>query len=309
VQFEIVRDEGSLVSLAADWRRLHAASTWVNPFTTLPWVRSCFEEHRAAAELQVIIALAESRLVGIAPLMITARDGRETIKFIGDTRGDYNGFLAENSDIERALFDFTVATRGRQPLLLCNLIAETSDLPRVIPARHINDAFAFRVSKGVTPSWITAAARRYRAWCRSGGDVTCSRGEAAANQVRAIAAVEAHSWKAKAAILRFATAEQQNFLRRVLSGCTELELWLASRGDALLAYSVSFRMAGRVCFYQGAFDESAKRYSLGNVLDYAAMKNEWEAGTLLEYDFMSGREAYKAARTNLIRPMYRVAID
>ncbi|HEY8434222.1 MAG TPA: hypothetical protein VIK68_06375, partial [Sphingomicrobium sp.] len=91
---EIVRSDKSFALLEPHWDRLYAEAGGANPFLSFPWTKACRETVAAGLDLFVITVWRAGLLIGIAPLCIERRLGFSTLRFIGDGRSDYLGFLA-----------------------------------------------------------------------------------------------------------------------------------------------------------------------------------------------------------------------
>lgn len=323
---ELCRTEAALLNLEADWRRLYAEASASNPFLTYEWTAACWAEVRQRARPFVITLRREGRLVAVAPLRQEQQAGFRVLRFMGDGRSDYLGFLSapDEGNPEAGLLSALRAARGTWDLAVLRQLGEPftrlreAPLPDGLRARSVEGTVAPHFSHGgdwesavkYGPSWLRRMVKESRRFERLGGTVERLVGEEAAEQVATVASIEAQSWKGREGVGRFQHAAAQELLRQTLRGLGgrgEMELWLARIDGNPVAFEINFLPPGRIWLYQGAYREDFKKYSPGAVLDYRSIQRAWEAGAR-EYDFMSGDEAYKLDRTSALRPLHYLAM-
>jgi CelD/BcsL family acetyltransferase involved in cellulose biosynthesis len=325
-QIELLCDSSALAALGSEWAELHARSVPRNPFLSWEWTAICWEQLCRSARPFLLTARADGRLAGIAPLCVESRLGFRVLRFIGDGRSDYLGFLhaAEHRPVERALLDALAGLRTEWDLaVLRQLSATYSSLPAsqvpaelrgqqvrgtVAPYLAFDGDWDTLLKQG--PGWLKRMAKASRKWLKDGGVVERLPEAEAARHVDAVSAVEARSWKGREGAARFQPGPGKELLRRALETLGargEMELWLARKDGRPVAYEINFLTPERICLYQGAYDEEYRKWSPGGVLDFLSIERAWQLG-LREYDFMSGDEPYKAERTTSERPLDYLAL-
>lgn len=310
--------------LQSEWRSLHAESELQNPFLSHEWTAACWEELGGGASLFVVAVRERGRLIGLAPLRLERRSGFRVLRFIGDGRSDYLGFLVspQHPEAARALLEALGALRHRWDLAVLRQLGEpytdlaTVSLPAGVVGRGVEGTVApyfahagnwdSAVAEG--PKWLRKMGKESRRFERVGGTVERLTGAAAAAHVPTVAAIEAASWKGRTGVARFRTAAAQALLRQALTGLPDqMELWLACVEGEPVAFEINFLASDRIWLYQGAFREEARRHSPGAVLDFQSIRRAWEAG-VREYDFLAGDEEYKMCRTTELRPIRYLAL-
>jgi CelD/BcsL family acetyltransferase involved in cellulose biosynthesis len=325
-QIDVLRDTSALAALGSEWTELHAQSVPRNPFLSWEWTAICREQLCRNAAPFILTARSEGRLAGVAPLCIESRLGFRVLRFIGDGRSDYLGFLhaAEHLPVERALLDALAGLRSEWDLAVLRQLSATytalplSQLPPDLRGQQVRGTVApylafdgdwdTLLKKG--PGWLKRMAKASRKWLKDGGAVERLPEGEAAQYVEAVAAVEARSWKGREGAARFQPGPGQELLRRALETLGargEMELWLAHKDGRPVAYEINFLTPERICLYQGAYDEEYRKWSPGGVLDFLSIERAWQLGRR-EYDFMSGDEPYKAERTTSERPLDYLAL-
>ena len=320
-EFELIDTDPGLQALEAEWAQLHARNTPRNPFLSYEWTAACRQHHCPQSELYVLAARESGQLVGLAPLRRDRSLGFHVLRFIGDGRSDYLGFLheARHPDVPSALLDHLEERRGEWNLAVFRQLAEPySTLAETLLPRHLRSeevegtvaphlAFSgeWDALLASGPGWLKRMAKASRKWVKDGGSVVRVPGEEAAHYVEQIAAIEAYSWKGAEGVARFQPGSGQELLRQALATLAprgEMELWLAWKDDQPVAFEINFLAPGRIWLYQGAYRTEFRKYSPGGVLDFLSIERAWKDGAR-EYDFMSGDEPYKAERTVAERPI------
>lgn len=320
-EIELIDTDSGLCALAAEWSQLHARSTPRNPFLSYEWTVACRQHHCPRTELFVLAARERGELVGVAPLRRDHSLGFRVLRFIGDGRSDYLGFLhaASHPEVPAALLDHLQELQGEWNLAVLRQLAEPySELAEtLVPeylrsqevegtvAPHLTFSGDWDALLATGPGWLKRMAKASRKWVKDGGTTVRVPGEEAAQYVEQIAEVEAHSWKGEEGVARFQPGPGQELLRQALSTLAprgEMELWLAWKDDRPVAFEINFLAPGRIWLYQGAYRTEFRKYSPGGVLDFLSIERAWKDGAR-EYDFMSGDEPYKAERTVAERPI------
>jgi CelD/BcsL family acetyltransferase involved in cellulose biosynthesis len=322
----LLRQDAELRALEPEWRELYALLPLRNPFWSYDWIRACRACLAPRATPYVITARRGDRLVGVAPLRLERQWHLRVLRFIGDGRSDYQGFLLhpEEPGVEQALLGELARRSAEWDLTVLRQLAEEysglASLPLPPPLRgrrthgtvspylRLPQDWGELLRKG--PASVRRAARAERRFRREGGTVERIADKGMARQLEVLACVERRSWKVRGGRPRFQSGPGANLIRRTLSGLGprgELEVWLAHMAGRPVAFLLNFVTPERVWFYQGAFDEAYRRYFPGGVLHYCCVRRLWSDG-LREYDLLSGDEPYKYGWANATRALHHRAL-
>ncbi len=310
-QFELVRSEAGFRELESDWRALYSAAHVHNPFWSYDWVSSCRATIGVRTTPYVLTLRRDGRLVGVAPLRVMRERGFRVLRFIGDRRSDYQGFLLSPGEpqLEGLLLEELARRSGEWDLALLRQLndertgLEHASVPASLRARssastrapylRLPGDWAEFCKRG--PPSVRRAIRAERKFLREGGTVERVVGEGMAQHLEALADVEARSWKARRGRLYLQPGPIRALLREALERLGprgEMEIWLARMDGRPVAFLLNFVTPEQVCFYLGAYDDHYRRYFPGGILHYRCLQRMWEAG-LREYDLLSGEEPYK----------------
>lgn len=325
-QLDVLHTEGELRALAEEWTQLYAESVPRNPFLSHAWAVACWENVCSDCELYLLTARHEGRLVGLAPLRRARQRGFRVLQFIGSGWSEYTGFLVSprHPRMDEVLLEGLRQRRREWDLLVLRQLSDTfSRIHQVTPPKGLGHAemeaegapyltFAgdWEALHTDGPSWVKRHKRFARVFARDGGTVVRYVAEEAARRMDEVAAIEAHSWKARYGDAAFQRREVRNLLVQAFLTLGQdggMELWIAYMEDRPAAYHINFVMPERIGYYRTAYDEQFKKWSPGGVVNYHSLRSAWEAG-LREYDFMSGMEPYKKERANAVRALKYRAI-
>ncbi len=320
-EINLVTTDAELRALKPEWERLYAVSRPLNPFLSYAWTEACREQFCRSSRLFILTASRAGKVAAIAPLRMDRQVIFRVLRFIGDGRSDYLGFLVDPAEAGagRALLEALAQRSGRWDLAVLRQLSEVysplagAALPDGLKGHGVEGTVApyLRSEQGweellkTGPGWLRRMQKAARRWERDGGTVERYVGAEAAALAGAVSDVEARSWKGAEGVARFQPGRDQEFLRRVLAAlgaAGEMELWLARMEGRPVAFEINFLAPERIRLYQGAYDEAFRKYSPGGVLDFLSIERAWKAGAR-EYDFMSGDEPYKAERTDATRPI------
>lgn len=318
---QLVNTDTGLGSLKAEWGALYAASHPHNPFLSYAWTETCRTHVCPNSRLFMLTARRGGRLVGVAPLRLDREACFRVLRFIGDGRSDYLGFLTHPDEpgVEAALLENLSERAGAWDLAVLRQLSRVYSaldqihLPGGVKGHSIEGTVAPYLRYAGSwdellqagPGWLKRMAKASRKWLKDGGTVERHAGAEAAAFVGEVATVEARSWKQEQGVARFQPGRGQELLRHVLAtlgAAGEMELWLARMDGQPVAFEINFLSPERIWLYQGAYDDAYRKYSPGGVLDFLSIQRAWQAGAR-EYDFMSGDEPYKAERTDATRPI------
>ncbi len=316
--FELIRDESRLVDLGADWNSLYESSRPRNPFLSHSWVVACWHNLCDGAELHVLTARSEGRLVGIAPLRCDRELGFRVLRFIGNGWSDYQGFLVDPdmpevesellTELERRRCEWDLAVLRQLSNDYTGLVDELKapGLGTATCEGEISPYFTFpgdwQQLYANGPGWLKRHAKYLRRFERDGGTYVRLTGSEAAARMDEVVRVEAHSWKLSAGVARMQPGPGERLMREALETVGEMELWLAHLEGQPAGFQISFVTESRIWIYQCAFDERFPKSSVGGILAYLSIERAWNLG-VREYDYLSGDEAYKAGRTDRSRAL------
>jgi CelD/BcsL family acetyltransferase involved in cellulose biosynthesis len=88
ISIHAVREVEALNELEPDWNRLLSMSKTQSPFLTFEWITSWWKHYGKGKELMVLVAVEDSEVIGIAPLM---KD--RVVQFIGTPLSDYSDMV------------------------------------------------------------------------------------------------------------------------------------------------------------------------------------------------------------------------
>lgn len=325
-ELELVRTDEGLEALRTEWEALHAASEQRNPFLSFAWTQTCRKYECPHSELFVLIAREAGQLVGVAPLRLDQQAGFRVLRFVGDGRSDYLGFLTPSGrkDLQGVLlaalrnrrddWDLAVLRQLTEPYSsLAHAVAPKGVLAHGVVgtvAPHLAYDGEWEALMQAGPGWLRRMRKAARKWVKDGGSVAQIPGVDAARYVDQVAEVEARSWKGEQGVARFQPGPGQELLRQALQTLAplgQMELWLAWKEDRPAAYNVNFRTPHAVWVYQGAYVHDYAKYSPGGILDFLSFERAWQDG-VREYDFLCGDEPYKAERTTAQRTVRYLAL-
>lgn len=322
----LLRQDAELRALEPEWRELYAAARWRNPFWSYDWILACRASLAPRSTPYVLTARRGDRLVGLAPLRLERQRGWRVVRFIGDGRSDYQGFLLHPAEpgVEQALLEELARRRAEWDLAVLRQLAEQYSalaslrLPPSLRGRRTHGTVSpylrlpgdWEELRRQGPASVRRAARAERRFRRDGGTVERLCGEDMVRQLEVLADVERRSWKVCGGLPRFQPGPGATLARRMLSELGprgELEVWLAHMAGRPVAFLLNLVTPEQVWFYQGAFDQAYRRYFPGGVLHYCCVRRLWDDG-LREYDLLSGDEPYKYGWANATRVLHHRAL-
>lgn len=323
--FHLLETEAEWREIHSEWDRLYQEHAPRNPFLSREWTEACWERVRPRCKPFVITARAGHQLVGLASLCLEWRWGFRVLRFIGDGRSDYLGFLcrADRPDAELALWAEVARLRNRWDLALLRYLAAPYSLLLQHPVpegvsgcQSEPRAVAYAPCPGSgapaeqLPGWLSRMPKKVRKWERLGGSARRYTGPAALAQLATVTAIEARSWKGRQRTGRFQTGTGRQFLHRIVSGLAvreEVELWIAYAGAVPIAFELNLLPPGAVWLYQGAYDEEYRKLGAGSILEFVSIQRAAAAGAQ-EYDYLTGEESYKDERTSAQRTLRHLAL-
>ncbi|MDR3708014.1 MAG: GNAT family N-acetyltransferase [Capsulimonadaceae bacterium] len=340
---DVVTRTGDFEALKDEWTGLADRSPSSTVFQTYEWLHAWWLEvgsHLIGRKLHIVTVRTEAgELSGIAPLMTSYWQGTplRRLTFLGSGASDYHDLIAvpdSAEDVSAEVYrhlaayggwsigDFSQLREGglwrslppapESGLIYSDFVLEKCPyLPYPRPQEEAWDLLLKRYSKKMR-SHIGYYDRKLR----SIYTVQCGVVENKADLDDAMGALfELHlrRWNKRWLPGVLGGARTQAFHRRVASSFLErgwLRLHYLLLDDDYQAILYCFAYRDRTCYYQGGFEPTLARLSLGSVLTASAIRRSIDEGRL-EFDFLRGDEPYKerwtqgCSRENLRRVIAR----
>ncbi len=324
MELTLYREFPASPSLAAEWNALLAESEPVTPFLRYEYLRAWWQGRGGGewpqAELAIVLARRDGRLVGVAPLFQACNGQNEEALFLLGSAAisDYLDVLSrptERADFLTALLDFLITSAAEIPpwrVLDWNNLLENSPTIPLLRAEAQKRGWHFEVQKtnhaprvplpGDFDAYLASLDKKQRHEIRR----KMRRALASGQNVRWYivhdsATLEAESEAflnlmaqnaAKAAFLTQAMREQMRLILRAAYHGGWLQLaFLEVDGRKAAAY-LNFDYANRIWVYNSGLDPAFHDLSPGWVLLAHLLKWANENGRQ-EFDFMRGNEEYK----------------
>lgn len=322
---DIIRTSEALAELQSEWEDLYLRSSPRNPFLSHAWSDACWRARTADAQLFVAALRDMGRLIAVAPLCIEKRAGFRILRFIGEDRSDYLGFLCDPAiaGLEQQLLAAVLTAHCEWDLALLRQLADSYT---TVHEQALSQAFRSRRTEWTRapycasegdwealetngPSWLKRTRKRLRRFLKDGWEIERFTGHDAARRLDSVSDIEARSWKGRERAARLQPGSGQDLLRHAFErdDGEHMELWLASIDGKPVAFQIDFLLADRLWVYQQAYDDDYKRTSVGSFMAYVSFEAAWRAG-VREYDYLSGEEPYKLERTNASRSIHHLAV-
>jgi CelD/BcsL family acetyltransferase involved in cellulose biosynthesis len=321
-----VDDPKALETLADEWGNLAAACVTSTVFQTYEWIGAWWRHfgHAPGRCLHIVTFRTEDGLlVGLAPLMTSywyATPFRR-LSFIGTGASDYQDILAlpgREADVAQAFYSHLASLAGWN---ICDLQQiRTNALLRHRDPVDLDGLSWFDVEQEPCPyldlasSWdqvLEGLGKKTRSNVRyydrslekvyevDFGHVTTN--EELGQEIEILFELHRRRWNQRWLPGVFSGKKVQNFHRDVTQALLErdwLRLFYLRLDGETQASLYCFSYGDRICYYQGGFEPSLAKLSLGTVLTARAMHQ-----AVLEeksvFDFLRGDEPYKAKWTGL----------
>ena len=111
---EVIEQWETVAQRRAEWGILFRQAAARTPFQSPEWLLGWMEVF-SPAKLRVVTVWAQDRLVGLAPLLIYARDSESVLAFAGGGVSDYLDLIAERgkeSAVREAVFSAVLEDRS-----------------------------------------------------------------------------------------------------------------------------------------------------------------------------------------------------
>ena len=323
----------SLPDLGAGWNSLLGRSPGCSVFQSLPWHLCWWKAFGHPHELFVVLGYAGSRLVGIAPMMITREKGpvgqlRRHLHFIGSTNNasDYCDFITDPDvpgALEALLEEICAGPEAFHRIDLSHFPGRSPNQARTLEyfrSRDIRTTVEFQADAPVRilgdgeadlQTANKSSLKRHASFFRKAGDL---RFHQCASEAEILGFLDAffEQHKARRALTdspsQFLDPAQQAFYRELVRelfphGWLRFDVILFN--GAPLAFHFGFEYRRRFIWYKPTFDARFASRSPGEVLIKFLLEDAI-GKQLEEFDFTIGSEAFKYRFANEIRHINRV---
>ena len=319
VRVAVVSDAAGFAALRPEWNDLLANSAANGPFLTWEWLHSWWAHLRGRRALRILTVRDGQELIAIAPFALgSARvPWLSHLEFLGTgyAGSDYlDVIVRRDREAEGVEAIGTWIAAQKLSLHLDHLPTHSLAAQLVRPA-STNGWTAVAAPSGICPfvpiaghTWDSYLAtvgsahranfrRRFRALSRE-FTVTFTRAQTEADRQTQLATlVSLHNtrWDKRGGSTAFpddaCRAFHDEATRLALQGGW-LRLFELRLNDTPVAATYCFAYDNRYCFYQGAFDERYRQYSVGLVAMGLTIRAAIEEGAA-DYDLLYGDESYK----------------
>ncbi len=324
VRTDVLRREAEMAALEPEWRRLASQCSAATVFQTWEWNAAWWRHfgRLPGRRLRVVTFRSlEGTLIGLAPLMTSFwyATPLRRLSFLGTGTSDYLDVLAApgwEQEVTQSLYHYLESAGGWQ-IADFQQMREGSLLRRYLPPAgsrlHVQDVPGEACPYlPLPPTWdalLQGLGKKTRAnvgyydralqkvYEVQIGPVT--EADALNGELTRLFELHARRWNERWLPGVFAGKRVQAFHRDAARQLLErgwLRLFTLRLDGETQASLYCFRYGDRVCYYQGGFEPTLARLSLGTVLTARAMQS-----AILEecqiFDFLRGDEPYKAKWT------------
>lgn len=321
--------------LGAEWNSLLERAPGCSVFQSFPWHVSWWRAFGDFHELLVLLAYSGSRLVGIAPMMITRKRGtngqaRRQMHFIGSTNfaSDYCDFVIDPEvpeALDALLEEICAGSNGLSRLELSHFPSHSPNLARTRDYfRRLGERTTIDVEQeapvrilGDRQADLKAAnkssLKRHAGFFRKSGELRFHRCAGEAEMLGYLEPFfEQHRarWARTDTPSQFLDPAQQAFYRdlvRELLPHGWLRFDVVLFNGAPLAFHFGFEYRRRFIWYKSAFDMQFASRSPGEVLIKFLLEDAIQK-QLEEFDFTVGSEAFKYRFANRVRFNHRLTV-
>lgn len=314
------------------WDQLLSESESNHIFLTWAWVCWWWSVFGDKYSLYVLVAESEGKLVGIAPLMKTDRNGRVCLEFIGTPDSDYADFIYPRggSDVTAVFIDFINSHQQDWDHIRLSQVPESSPTVAVLRSKLADSNPRHQIEISDTcPAFVYDSS--------GNGDrtqFTMKKGKAIRNNINRFkkegefelkflrdrdtlaehlpSLIEYHisRWNDTDTPSRFLSPDHRRFCTEMTSqpGLAEhVVVFALLFKQSPIAYFLCFDYGGKMGLYTPAHDDSYSKRSPGQILNYFLIEHLIRAGYDC-VDFMRGDEQYKQRFTNCTESNVRIEI-
>jgi len=325
VEIKLIETIEGFRRLEPEWNAALEESRNPSPFMTFEWISSYVDVFHASIRLFIVTARQDSRLAGIAPLML---DGDRRLVFIGYPHNDYADFIIprEGTPVLAELCDFLHDQRRRWKKVILDQMQEESSHWREIDAHLSARDHPHRVLlsdscpamilddlKAARSKYYKRNITTYVNWYQSQGTFTfgtCETKEEALARLEDLFAQHITRRDQTPFPSQFNDAGICDFYRKFVDRMFPRGLVLLptlTLNDEFLALYLAFPYRNTLYLYTTSFNGAHARRSPGQVIlrylfDYAV---ERKMGQL---DFARGDEGYKDRFANVFRQNRKIIV-
>lgn len=338
---EEITHTGSLQSLANQWNKLLSQSESDSIFLTWEWVSNWWQVYGNGKELRVLVVRdPHGDIVGIAPLYARAKKlftglSVHEVRFLGtgeDVSPDYLDFIIRRGCENEAITTIIrcLAVQDGWDILHFTDMLSTSITARMIRKAAVDNGLKVEKSERaicpyirLRPDWeeyfgslstnmrfnIRRRMRnlekdfktRYFVW----QDV-----EGLENVMGRLASLHHKRWEEKGTQHSFSSEQYNAFHQAVAREFAQkgwLQLSCLELNDQIVAILYDYRYGEKIYYYQGGFDPSLYKYSLGLVLRAYVIQQAIKTG-IKEIDLLKGAYEHKYKWTEYDRQTINLTI-
>lgn len=317
----VIRDEAGFASLAGVWDELLTQVVDANTFLSHAWLHSWWCAYRPAAELCVILAELDGRLMGIAAVM-SMREGSigwpvRKLRFIGDgtNETDHMNFIVREEGRELTLsvllraiaeLEWDVAQFNQMPEHSANTrqtldfargqgwLLDTQESP--CPVRHLPSSYDELLRS--MPARFRTSLRSSRRRIEQAHSIEFglhSKQDELPLALEALFRNHANRWKTKGQEGVFTDHRKRDFYAALSPRLLEaraLRFFFLKIDGKVAAQEYCFEHRGNVMLLQEGFDPAFSRDNVGNVLRAMVFEHLIVNGSHT-YDFLAGVSRHK----------------
>ena len=307
------------------WERLMPASPNSSIFVTPWWQETWCRHFGDGADLRIVSVSAGDKVIGIAPLMVTAG----TVTFLGDTDlFDYHEFIVIK-DHEEGFYDalWGYLTSFEWHTLDLRSVQEDSSILKRFPVLAASGGLSLEVADedmapitSLPPSWdeyVGSLKKKSRHELRrklrrlesadSYRQYVLSDPQSVSEHMPDFFRLLRASSDEKN---RFLTPEREAFFMDIaaqLASRDQFKLFFLEVGGARVAACICFDYAGSYLLYNSGYDPEFARLSVGLLNKALCIRDAIEEGRS-RFEFLRGTERYKYDLGATDRALYRVVV-
>jgi CelD/BcsL family acetyltransferase involved in cellulose biosynthesis len=324
-----INDYQDFLALKDEWANL-LEKCQLSVFSTWEWLSTWWKNFGGDKRLVLLLAIDNDRIIGIAPLMYSARKifglRRGKISFIGIPHTDYHDFIIANK-IEKCLqlfIDYLKQLPEKWNYLELSEIPENSKSIPILtklsktlkpftrcpykPLPESRDAFWNSLGSDMRRNlrrYIKKTKKEFHVEFADYSDSQlCTEG------MHWLFELHQKRWRSKGLSGAFADEKVRNFhleVAKIFARRMQLRLFLLKLSNKPVAAIYGFKDKKRFYLYLSGFDPEYSQYRVGNQIIAYTMEKCIEEG-LSEFDFMRGGETYKGFWKTLSRWNYTAII-
>jgi CelD/BcsL family acetyltransferase involved in cellulose biosynthesis len=166
MDLETLRGEGEFMALESSWKSLLESSKTDSVFSTFEWLSTWWRHFGQGKQLSIVTAQRGGRTVGIAPFVISQREGFKQAALMGGHVTDYKDFIIDQREDRPAVLESMLAHLFETaPIDLlqvnglradaCNFAALNASLPRLDVWRPMLRSYSVAPYIPIGESWAS----------------------------------------------------------------------------------------------------------------------------------------------------------